>query len=291
VTRITRILIVGLTIAILLPAITPAAFAADDEEEKLGWSSTAELSYVLTAGNSETTTLGFSGSADRKWKKALLQIQIGALKAESTTDLGYAVGTQTDFTIPEITQTTAENYFAVGKYDRNITERFFWYAAAGWLRNEFAGIQDRYTVSGGVGNIWFDSETFSFRTNYGISYTDQQDIVEIPLVESSFAGVLLSSSLKKKFGKEKSEYGNDFIFNYSLADSDNWRWTMNQWVSTSLTDLLALKVTLNWLYNNVPAFREYPLLEGDPPTDQGNTVLVHLEELDTIFSVALVLKF
>jgi hypothetical protein len=115
--------------------------------------------------------------------------------------------------------------------------------------------------------------------------------VDIPLVESSFAGVLLSSNLKKKFGKGKSEYGNDFFFNYSLADSDNWRWTMNQWVSTSLTDMLALKVTLNWLYNNVPAFREYPLLEGDPPTDQGNTVLVQLDELDTIFSVSLVLNF
>ena len=97
------------------------------------------------------------------------------------------------------------------------------------------------------------------------------------------------TQFRKKFGKEKSEYANDFIFNYSLADSDNWRWTMNQWVSTSLTEMLALKVTLTWLYNNVPAFREYTLLEGAPPTDLGNTVLVQLDELDTIFSVSLVL--
>jgi putative salt-induced outer membrane protein len=168
-TRITRILSAGLAAFIVLPAITPVALAADEEEEKLGWSSTAELSFVLTSGNSETSTLGFSGSAERAWTRALLELQAGALKAESTTDLGYAVGTQTDFTIPEITQTTAENYYAVGKYNRKISERLFWYAGAGWLRNEFAGIQDRYVVSGGVGNIWFDSKTFNFRTNYGVS--------------------------------------------------------------------------------------------------------------------------
>ena len=75
-----------------------------------------------------------------------------------------------------------------------------------------------------------------------------------------------------------------------MADSDNWRWTMDQWISMSLTEILALKVNLLWLYNNVPSFREYDLVPapGEPST---GTVLAQLDELDTIFSISLVVKF
>lgn len=284
-----RTLLIVAALVAAVVALTPVG--AQEEEKKLGWSSTAEFNFVMTAGNSESTTLGFNGSAERAWTKALLQIKAGALKVETTSDLGFAIGTgQDDFTVPEVTATTAENYYLGGKYDHNISERFYWYVAAGWLRNEFSGIEDRYIASGGVGNVWYDREKFSFRTNYGVSYTNQQDVVRTPFVETSYAGLLFNSNLKKRFGKNDTEYGNDFLFNYSLADSDNWRWSMDQYISMSLTEMLALKVSLIWLYNNFPAFREYDLVPapGQPPT---GTVLLQLDELDTIFSISLVVKF
>ncbi len=264
---------------------------AQEEEPELGWSSTAEFSFVLTAGNSESTTLGFNSNTERKWTDALLQVKLSALRVETTSDLDFAIGTgQDDFTVPELTAVTAENYSAAGKYDRNISDRFFWFGAGGWLRNEFAGIRDRYVATAGVGNSWYDRERFSFRTNYGVSYTSDNDLVESPFVETDYAGLIFLSNLKKKFGKSNSEYGNDFVFNYSLADSDNWRWTMDQWVATSLTEKLAIKVSLLWLYNNVPALRE---LELRPAVDAppSGTVVEQLDELDTIFSVSLVLNF
>ena len=277
--------------AIILPGAPLLASEDAEDESELGWSITADFSFILTAGNSESSTLGLDGTTNRKFEKALLEVSFGALKVESTSDLDVAIATLDGFTIPELTETTAETYFAAGKYNREISDRLFWYAGAGWLRNEPAGIENRYVISGGAGNIWGDTEKLSFRTAYGVSYTDQRDIVEIPLVASSFAGVMLSSDLTKAFGKDRAEYGNNFVFNYSLADSENWRWNMEQWISSSLTDRLSLKVTLVWLFNNVPAFRELVLLEGDPPTDQGNTVLVQLEKLDTIFSISLVVDF
>ena len=282
---------VAVLAAIILPSATLLASEDAEDESKLGWSITADFSFILTAGNSESATLGFDGTTSHKSEKALLEVSLGALKVETTSDLDVAIGTPDDFTIPEVTETTAETYFAAVKYNRDISDRLFWYTGAGWLRNEPAGIKNRYVISGGVGNLWRDTERFSFRTSYGVSYTDQQDLVEIPLVESSFPGVLLSSNLTKAFGKDRAEYGNIFVFNYSLADSENWRWNMEQWVSSSLTNRLSFKVTLTWLFNNVPAFREIGLLEGDPPTDQGNTVLIQLEKLDTIFSVSLVVDF
>ena len=277
--------------AIILPGATLLASDDAEAERELGWSITADLSFILTAGNSQSTTLGFDGTTSHESEKALLEIRFGALNVETTTDLDVAVGTPEDFTILEVKETTAETLFLAGKYNRDISDRLFWYAGAGWLRNEPAGIRNRYLISGGVGNNWRDTERFSFRTNYGASYTDQQNLVEIPLVATSFPGVALSSVLTKALGKNRAEYGNIFLFNYSLADSENWRWNMEQWISSSVTDRLSLKATLTWLFNNVPAFREIALLEGNPPTDQGNSVLVQLEKLDTIFSVSLVVDF
>ena len=41
------------------------------DEPELGWSDQAELSYVLTAGNSESTTLGFKNELKRTWQAAI----------------------------------------------------------------------------------------------------------------------------------------------------------------------------------------------------------------------------
>lgn len=268
--------------------VQPAALAQDDGPD-LGWSDSAELSFVLTAGNSDTQTLGLKNTTERKWERALLKISLGALKAESTTELGFAVGTPGDYTVPDVTATTAENYFLTARYDRNISKKFFWYVAAGWLRNEFAGIRDRYTGTAGLGNLWVDRERFMFRTNYGLSYTDQTDVVEVPGADRSYPGALVGWNLKKGFGKG-AEYGNDFVYNYSFDESDEWRWVMDQWIGVSLTEKLALKVSLAWLYNNLPAVRELELrpTADAPPT---GTVVDQLDELDTVFNASLVVNF
>ena len=57
-----------------------------------------------------------------------------------------------------------------------------------------------------------------------------------------------------------------------------------------MTDLLALKVSLQLNYNNVPALEELEL-RADPAIPSSNTVTVELEELDSIFGVSLVVNF
>ena len=53
-------------VAICAGLMTLGVQAADEPE--LGWSDQAELSYVLTAGNSESSTLGFKNELTRTWE-------------------------------------------------------------------------------------------------------------------------------------------------------------------------------------------------------------------------------
>jgi len=269
--------------------------AAEEEEKTTGWFDTAELGYTLTTGNSDTATFSFGNILKRLWDNAKFEFKVGGLRAETTTVTKIAIGPDDqNFSVAktEDTEVNAEKYYADAEYFREIHKRLYWNAGAGWFRNRDAGIQDRYSAYAGVGNLWWDRDDLKFNTSYNLSYTDQTDVIDNPATEDSFPGFRLSWAYFNKFG-QNTEYTQDFTFNVSLDEFDDYYWNMTNAVAVNMTKMLALKVSLIWLYNNIPAVTEVPLF--DAPPDQGGTqtgtALVPLDELDTIFTVALVVNF
>ncbi len=278
--------------ALLCLALAGATAAAEEaaEEPATGWKDTAELAYVLTDGNAKSSTLGFKNTLSREWTRSLFTLRAGGTRVETTTLVDeFAVGTVDDFSVVTIDeeQTTAENYFLDGRYDRKITEAFFWYAGAGWDRNRPSGIENRYTAGGGVGNIWLDGDDVKFRTSYGLTFTDQENVVDAPGSDDNFAGARLSSDYQNKFGKN-TLYQNLLVVDANLEETSDWRGDMINSLSVSMTSHLALKVSLQWLYDNEPAFRSVTLAGGP---DDGASVFVELEQLDTIFTTSLAANF
>ena len=105
-----------------------AAVAQDKEEKKLGWADKAELSLVLTSGNSQTSTFGFRNDLSHDWDNARLLIEVAGLRTETGVITRTPVGSsRDDFEVQKsvVKDVTAENYLARGKYDRNLTDRFF----------------------------------------------------------------------------------------------------------------------------------------------------------------------
>src|SRR5262249_25147691 len=124
------------------------------------WKDSAELSYVVTAGNSRTNTLGFKNKLWRKWERSAFELNAGGVRAEATTITDeFAVGTTNTFSVTKqrTTDLTAESYYLNGRYDRKITDKFIWFGLAGWDRNRFSGIDNRYTGAAGLGNLWVDT--------------------------------------------------------------------------------------------------------------------------------------
>lgn len=268
-----------------LASTAPAT--AQEDEPKLGWFDVAEFSLLASGGNSEVQTISLRNTATRLWEGASLELSAGGVRAESTSVSRLAFGTPGDFTVREDSATalTAENYFLRGRYDREISEKLFWFAGLGWDKNEFAGIDSRFGASAGVGHRWFDTDEARLRTDYGVTFTDQEDVSG---ASSSFAGLRLSYDYWRRLN-ETTSYASALVVDENLDDTSDYRADFLNSVSVSMSERLALKASLQLLYDNQPALTEVPLVQGD--VIDGTLVLVELDNLDSVVTVSLVANF
>ena len=122
--------------------------APEDTDEPLqGFYNTADLSIVITGGNSSATTLGLRNLAEYYWTSSSLRFDLGGLRTDARSrDDRVAIGTgQDDFFVEEAErQRTAENYFANLRYDHDLSERWYLFGIGGWDRNQFAGFDSRW---------------------------------------------------------------------------------------------------------------------------------------------------
>jgi len=291
-----QILATAVLVAAACAAAVPAAAQDAPAEPKLPrWNDTAELGWVATSGNSESSSIGFKDTLTRTGKDDLFELKLGGIKVKSTTTTVYAVGTADAVFEDKVTDTTAENYFLTGRYDRNITPKFFWFAGAGWDRNIPAGIQNRYVGFAGVGNNWFAGDRRKWRTDYSVTGTKQDNVVDDPTFNDTFIGVRVTSTFLQKFGAaDNGSYGNDTIVDENLDETSDWRVNMTNWMSLTMTSHLALKVSLQWLYDNLPSLEQiniYDLQPSDPAAVVIGTTDVPVDDLDSIFTTALVIKY
>ena len=259
------------------------------EEEETGWTGSGELGVVATSGNTETQSLSGRVEADREWRSGALRMEASALRAEQSSTTLRAIGaTPDDVRIVETSDSerTAENYTAAAQYDRELSERLFAFGSLGWERDELAGIADRLSVGAGAGTVWIDREDLESRTSYGVTYTRENGVSGI---DREFAGARVSWDYRQDL-TESTTYTHALVVNENLDDTDDLRADLLASIAVSMTERLALKVSGHVRFDNQPAFRAVPreLPDGTPA---GDSVLVELEELDSVLSAAVVVKF
>jgi hypothetical protein len=150
-------------------------------------------------------------------------------------------------------------------------------------------VENREIVEGGLGNVWLDREDVKFKTTYALTYTSQEDVVEVPDQDDTFAGVRLGWDYLHTFGASTT-YVNTLVLDDNLEDTSDWRGDMVNSVTVTMTKRLALKASLKWLYDAQPSFEAVPLQDAlGVPT--GELALVELENLDTIFTTSLVVNW
>jgi putative salt-induced outer membrane protein YdiY len=278
---------VAVVAAFVIATARPAS--AEDKEGLLGpWKATAELSYVVTGGNTSTSAFSLGTTFIRKWEKDTLSFKSYALRSNATTFTRRAVGTEEDFTVLEESSKAlvAENYLLAGQYERRISKKLLAQAGANWDRNRFAGLASRYMLTAGLGCALVETKSTQVKTDAGLTYTLRKYIGRD---STSFAGFRFNLAGEQKLS-EKSSFASQFTFDENLKNTRDWRYDWTSSLTASISKSLALKTSLRMIYTRVPAMQNLPLydLEGLPT---GLFVPVSLKHRDTYLTTSIVINF
>jgi putative salt-induced outer membrane protein YdiY len=262
-------------------AVDPKAFKVDEP----GLYANADLSYVFTSGNSNTNSLAFKGDITRRWGRHSIGFAGGGLRASSSPDARYAVGTPGDFEIvvPDA-ELTAEHYSGRGRYDYKLSDRLFFTTGAGWERNRFSGIDNRWLVDAGIGYIFVNNERTSFRGAAAGTYTSEDYTVQNGR-DGSFLGARAGSDFSQELF-ENATLTHTLMADFNLEDTEDVRLDSQLGLHVAMSSRLGLKLNWRLLWDNQPALAEFPLFVGG--VDAGTTVLAPYKKTDQGFSVSLV---
>jgi len=189
----------GAALAIIGMVATSAVAAETGDKGLLGpWKASAEVSYVVTGGNTSTSAFSLGTSFTRKWTNDSLLFKTFILNSDSTTTTRTAQGTETDFEIVEekVKRLVAQNYLLAGQYDRRISKKLLAQAGLSWDRNRFAGVDGRAAFNAGLGYAWVEGKRTQLKTDVSLTYTMRQYVSQDM---ESFAGFRTSLVATQNF--------------------------------------------------------------------------------------------
>ncbi|MGH7544848.1 MAG: DUF481 domain-containing protein, partial [Gemmatimonadota bacterium] len=148
---------------------TARAARAQPETAKRPWSNSADLSLVVTGGNSKTVNVSLSDQFTYTWPSSELALRGSALRTQTSQRTLTNVGGEVQ--VDEVRSTTAEAYKVEGQYRHTIWRGFAWYVGAGWERNRFSGIDHRESLDAGLSYRFLGTEIQTLRAELGANYT------------------------------------------------------------------------------------------------------------------------
>jgi len=264
----------------------PLALAAQDDP--FSWENSTQLSYVATAGNASSTTLGLKSTLTGSSGDGTFKLEVGGIRASSNFTTRTAVGTSDDFVINEETRTeqSAANYFARSRYDHTLGAAFA-FGGGGWERNTFSGVNHRFSFVTGVGKAWVEGDTGLFKTDLGVTYTIQRDVVPDPTRSDGFAG--LRATIEGSHAlTSTTDLATTLVLDENLNNTENFRLDWIASIAVVLMQGLAFKTSYQMLFNNDPPLTGVPLLDvNDVPTGQ---VLIPSQKVDSFLTLSLVIQ-
>lgn len=146
--------LLSIIVFVMLVAAIPAL---GEDEVKKSWKNQAELSYVLTEGNSKVETFQVKDKLTNNYTETLSS----ELKIESL--YSKALG-----------KTTAEKYMAQGRMDYKLGSKFSTAMKAGWKKDVFSGIDNRYYLGPLIVYRFINGPNHFLKTEAGLDYVYEE---------------------------------------------------------------------------------------------------------------------
>lgn len=198
------------------------------------WSGSADLGYSLTAGNSETSSLTFGARGVRETKGDKITL--------------YAKGVQASNSTTGTSLTTAQALWFGGRYDRNITERFFVFGTGNLEYDKPQQLNLRIVAGGGFGYKWLRSDRTKLNVFGGATlnreYFNEAD-------NRTSAEALVGEEFAFKF-TDKTKLEQRFELYPNLSRAGTFRSNLDTSLVVGLNSWLGWHVSLGNRFNSDP---------------------------------------
>jgi hypothetical protein len=222
-----------------------------------------------------------------RFPNAELKWEAGWLRVQSRDGHRFAVGSPATFTITEPgTSIDSERLLSKLHYQRAFSMRTDWFANFDTVRDEPANISHQVVLAGGVGTTWYKTDRATFRTAYGVTFTDEDLVVEGP---HRFGGYRLNYGLKLPVSVA-SLIESELTADGSFDEGDDIRADWLNSFTVAMNANIALKSGVRLLFRNKPALEILELRNAVAGGPVG-AVEVPKDKVDTNISTSLVISF
>jgi putative salt-induced outer membrane protein len=215
----------------LLPTLVHAQTPAPEPTPVPLFAGKGELSFVQTGGNTSTQTLGFAAEGEYRPAPWSLKLNLAFVRAETDEEV------------------KAKSFLAGLRGTRKIADPLEVYAEAGYLKNTFAGIDNRFSLGGGVLWTFVKTPQHLLKGDVGLAWVRELRVTGDNL---SFLAGKLGGSYKFTLSKT-AEFTDDAAFLFDFSDSGDWRFNNVAAVSASMTTVFSLKASHTLAYIRKPA--------------------------------------
>lgn len=202
-----------------------------DEKPKNPWKFKVELGGSYSAGNTRSGLASLAAEVKRK-------TDIDELTFSLNGRLGENDGEQ-----------NAQQAGFNSRYQRNITENFYWYIDNKLFHDRFAGIVYRDIFNPGIGYKVINTDKVELAFEGGPSLLIQQ-LEDEPLITHPSARV--AQTFKWKIYPHL-HFFQEASYNYDFIETDNWVLSLKAGIENKIMKNLALRLTVEDMYNNNPS--------------------------------------
>jgi putative salt-induced outer membrane protein YdiY len=231
-------------------ALKPSAAIAQEpkpaEEPPPRLESSAQVALLATTGNASAQTLGFGG--EFAWRPMPWVLKAKGLFAQTETDGVLS------------TRSTV----AGTRADRFVTARTSFFGQYDFLRDLFAGVQQRQTVTGGLAYRLILGPPHRLTIDGGLGFEHESRVAE----ESENLAIATGGAAYHWDISETSRLAEELRYFQGLESLENWKLDQSISLIVTITSVFSLKIANIVRYANEP--------------------VVGFESTDTITSVALV---
>jgi len=211
------------------PAFAQAPAPAPPPEPPPRLEASAQFTFLDTSGNSSSQSLGAGG--DVVWRPAPWTYTAKAIFAQAEDD----------------DVLSARSFAGLFRASRALNERLSVYGQYDFLRDAFAGVEQRHVIEGGVSYLAVDRAPHRLRLDAGLGYLHE----EHPEDELDSATLSLGAGYRLQISPT-SELTYEPRYLLPFAETGDWKFDQDVALKVGLNSVLSLKVSHTLRYTAEP---------------------------------------